>query len=308
MNLYAQKQKASRQTTSHPARPSEAQFGRGDDPNSILHLHRTIGNQAVQRMFGANSEDRNGDAAAGLGEAGSIAQNTTGKLGAQLPEKGPHVAITGGGSDAPVPSGHPTPPPATPAPTPAPAPAPAATPPKLSKKTVSGPTSDDCGEFAWIVQWQLDKNTTKGGWVVQKVDVPYHVNDCSNKANDATKGNGIQPGWYPLWEAWQINKDQQVTTYAEKGDFEDDTFGTPSPGDATKGSITVNGTAQFYEGLTLPASFKVTDKVPTWILPATRSAPTLTGGTGAISHNLTATWDCCSKDAKATKDTKITTV
>jgi hypothetical protein len=54
--------------------------------------------------------------------------------------------------------------------------------------------------------------------------------------------------------------------------------------------------------LTLPGSFKVTNAAPTFILPATKSAPKLTGGTGAISHNLTAIWDCCGAD----KTTKLT--
>jgi hypothetical protein len=320
MNLYAQKQKASRQTTSHPARPSEAQFARGHDPNSILQLHRTIGNQAVQRMFGENSEAKkehftdigtprtgNGGRAGHAFETGGIGYSG-GKLGAPLPEQGPWITMGGGGSATPVPTGHPTPPPATPAPTPAPTPPPAATPPKLSKKTVSGPTGSDCGGFKWVVQYELDKKTTKGGWVVQRVDLPFDIKDCGGKAIDPAKRSWFLPSWYPYWEAWQINKDQQVTTYAEKGDFEDDTFATSSPGNDTKGSVTEKGTAEFYDGLTLPSSFKVTNKAPMWILPTTNSAPTLTGGTGAISHNLTATWDCCSKDAKATKDTKITTV
>lgn len=184
----------------------------------------------------------------------------------------------------------------------------AATPPKLSKKNVSGPITRDCGGYKWVIQWELDKKTTKGGWVVQKVDLPFDVKGCDDKAIDPTKVGGLQPSWHPYWEAWQINKDQKVTTYAEGGDVEDDTFATSGTGDGTKGSLTQKGTAEFYDGLTLPSSFKVTDKPPAWILPTTKTAPTLTGGTGAISHQLKATWDCCSKDKTATKETKADTV
>ena len=68
--------------------------------------------------------------------------------------------------------------------------------------------------------------------------------------------------------------------YAElNNDREDDTYGSSIIPD-TKGTMTVTGAAEFYEGLTLPASFTVTNAAPTWILPATKTAPTLTGGTG----------------------------
>jgi hypothetical protein len=186
--------------------------------------------------------------------------------------------------------------PAVPA-TPAPAP-----PPKLTKKS-NPATASDCGGFSWVVQWELDKVTTKGGWVVQKVEVPNAVKDCDGKAIDLETTGGLRPSWYPLWEAWQINRGQKVTTYAETGDTADDTYGSIGYGAKSKGSFTVKGTPEFYDGLSLPSEFKVTNKAPSWILPSTMTAPTLTGGTGPISHSLTATWDCCGAD----KTTKIVT-
>jgi hypothetical protein len=68
----------------------------------------------------------------------------------------------------------------------------------------------------------------------------------------------------------------------------------------------VKGTAEFYDDLTLPSSFKVTDKPPTGILPGTKSSPSLAGGTGSISHDIKAAWDCCSKDKVPTRQTKVT--
>lgn len=174
-------------------------------------------------------------------------------------------------------------------------------PAKLRKRNEKRAKGGDCGQFSWVVQWKLDRPSPAGGWVVQKVDVTRDVKDCSGNA--VTTG-GLQTSWYPLWEAWQINPGQKVTTYAElNNDREDDTYGSSSiPG--TKGTITVTGAAEFYEGLTLPASFKVTNAAPTWILPATNTAPTLTGGTGAIAHSITATWDCCRDNGKH-KKTKV---
>jgi hypothetical protein len=177
-----------------------------------------------------------------------------------------------------------------------------ASPPKLTKKSKPA-TASDCGGFKWVVQWELDKVTTKGGWVVQKVEVPNAVKDCDGKAIDLETTGGLRPSWYPLWEAWQINRGQKVTTYAETGDTADDTYGSIGYGAKSKGSFTVKGTPEFYDGLSLPSEFKVTNKAPAWILPSTMTAPTLTGGTGPISHSLTATWDCCGAD----KTTKIAT-
>jgi len=299
MRTFAEKLGAPQQNTSAGStRPHQWRRGHSQELSRILHLQHTIGNQAVQRMLGRNTQ-----AAAG---------GISGKLGVPLADEGPWVNVAGkdelenapdaaipmgGSSPAPAPGVFPPNPPAPPAPQPAP--------PKLTKKTVSGPTAGTCGGFKWVVQWELDKKTTKGGWVVQKVELPYDVKDCSDKPVDPKKVGGLQPSWYPVWEAWPINKDQRVTTYAEGGDVEDDTYGTPGTGDNTKGTATVKGTAEFYDGLTLPSSFKVTNKAPTWILPATSSAPTLSGGTGSIPHNLKATWDCCNKGTSATKATQV---
>jgi hypothetical protein len=175
--------------------------------------------------------------------------------------------------------------------------------PTLTKSTVHGPpTAGDCGAFSWTVQWKLNQKTTKGGWVVQKVELARDVKDHAGRAlSPQATPNLLSPAWYPVWEAWQIHQDQDVTTYAEGGDKDDDTYGS---GEApnTKGTQKVTGTAQFYEGLTLPAAFRVTNKAPTFILPATNSAPALAGGTGTLAHNATATWDCFGTD----KTTKLT--
>jgi len=178
-----------------------------------------------------------------------------------------------------------------------------AAPPKLTKKTVAGPTDRDCGGFSWTVQWVLGKKTTKGGWVVQKVNVNRNVTDCAGTAK-APGSNELNPSWYPIWEAWKINKNQKVTTYAEGGDVMDDGYGSGAAGNNTKGSVEVVGKAEFYDGLKLPSSFKVTNKAPAWILPVTKSDPGLTGGSGAIDHNLKAEWSCCPESSS--KKTKLT--
>jgi len=70
-----------------------------------------------------------------------------------------------------------------------------------------------------------------------------------------------------------------------------DTYAQGPVGANTKGTTEVVGRADFYPGLTLPAGFTVRNAAPAWALPVTNTDPGLTGGTGALDHNLTATWD-----------------
>jgi Domain of unknown function (DUF4157) len=60
MRTFAQQPKAAQQTTSaKPTIPVRAHFGQSHEVNSILHLQRTIGNHAVQRLLQNNAEERN---------------------------------------------------------------------------------------------------------------------------------------------------------------------------------------------------------------------------------------------------------
>jgi len=219
MRTFAEKLGAPQQNTSAGStRPHQWRRGHSQELSRILHLQHTIGNQAVQRMLGRNTQAAAGGISGKLGVPLADEESWVNVAGKDELENAPDAAIPmGGSSPAPVPGVFPPNPPAPPAPQPAP--------PKLTKKTVSGPTAGTCGGFKWVVQWELDKKTTKGGWVVQKVELPYDVKDCSDKPVDPKKVGGLQPSWYPVWEAWPINKDQRVTTYAEGGDVEDDTYG-----------------------------------------------------------------------------------
>jgi hypothetical protein len=158
-------------------------------------------------------------------------------------------------------------------------------------------TKSDPGGFSWVVQWKLSGASPAGGWIVQHLKVTA---DITNKAGKVLAAGEDKAFGY--WEAWQVNKGKSVTTYAEGGDTADDTYAYPQSADDSKGTIKFIGTAEFYEALKLPSSFVADTSQPTGILPMTRAKPTLAGGTGAISHNLTATWDATGGD----KTTKIT--
>lgn len=71
MRTFAQKPKAGLQTSStKPTIPGRVHFGHSHDLKSILHLQRTIGNQAVQRLLGATATNVNGDSVAEIARFG----------------------------------------------------------------------------------------------------------------------------------------------------------------------------------------------------------------------------------------------
>ncbi len=172
--------------------------------------------------------------------------------------------------------------------------------PTLSFSTVVGPNAFDCGGFRWGAQWSVNGATdTTNGWVVQKVEINVNVKDADDNDVDIAAKGSLNTSWYPLWEAWQV-REGVVYIGRLKSTHNADTYGSPAVGEGTKGSLQVKGTAEYYDDLTLPASFTVSSAAPTWALPATKSTPTLTGGTGSLDHSLTATWDCTTGTDKTT--------
>jgi hypothetical protein len=170
--------------------------------------------------------------------------------------------------------------------------------PNLKKKNVSGPTSEKHGGFKWVIQWELDKPSPAGGVIIQKVNAVHDIKD-----KDGKKLTTGFDKWVPYWEAWEINKDQKVTTYAETGDLEDDTFSKGSSPDGSQGTFEEKGSAAFYEGAKLPASMKPERKSPAGILPFSQSDPALAGGSSSLAHELKATWDGVKGDGKTTVTT-----
>lgn len=168
------------------------------------------------------------------------------------------------------------------------------TPPKLTKQPVGDISSDQCGSFKYDIRWELDKPTKQGGLVVQQVEWKYDVNDCEGNKFDMKNVSWFKDYKGSYWEAWPIRKGQKITTFAERGVPYDDEFSAPSL-PKTVGSVWVTGTAGFYEGMTLPAGFKITNKPPAGALPMSWVSPTLTGGTGTIPHSFGLEWgdDCC---------------
>ncbi len=175
-------------------------------------------------------------------------------------------------------------------------------PPKLSKETVALYDTIDCGGFLWQIRWKLDKPTTKGGYVVQKIGSWVNVKDNKNKpvrVQDRVKS--YNPKNYPFWEAWKIEKKQAVTGH----NIDDSYAWLQGVGEGTKGFIEDRGHANYYDGLELPSSFKVKRRSPAGLLPMTKSDPNLTGGSGPLIHSLRAEWNCC--PGSTSHKTRLTT-
>jgi hypothetical protein len=250
-------------------RPAEARAPEVAAAHPLLALQQTAGNQAVQRLI------------AGMGGKDVLPEAIA----------DPQEQADQGGRDAPAPLLQREGDGATPA-------AADGTAPNLKKKTVSGPTSEKHGGFKWVVQWELDKPSPKGGVIIQKVNAVHDI-----KSKDGAKLETAFDKWVPYWEAWEINKDQKVTTYAEGGDLEDDTFSKSSSPDGSKGTFEEKGTAAFYEGAKLPASMKPERKSPAGILPFSQADPALAGGSSSLAHELKAVWDGAKDDGKTTVTT-----
>jgi len=164
--------------------------------------------------------------------------------------------------------------------------------PKLTFVPEGGTNPTVCGGFLWPIRWSVkNAGISTRGIIVQKVELVREVRDCAG--NDVPyNGGGLNPAWYPVWEAWNVNG--LKITPMEGGVH--DRFGQNPVGDNTRGRTSVRGTAEYYDNATLPNSFSATGQPPTGNLPSTRSDPRIAGGTGAIDHTATATWDCCGAD------------
>jgi len=160
---------------------------------------------------------------------------------------------------------------------------------RLRYETVVSPTIGADGELTdWSVQWKLDHASQSGGWIVQNISASFDVEDAfgSPFAHPANDGN------WDYWEAWRVPAGSSVTSYAAHGDILDDTYNMPGAGMGTTGTVTIAGSARFYEGLDLPSSFAAGNVAHAGMLPSTSVDPALfvNPSTPAVSHTYTWMW------------------
>jgi hypothetical protein len=173
---------------------------------------------------------------------------------------------------------------------------------KTVKKTEMGaPTAGECGAYSWKVKFNIENaDESTSGYIVQKVDAKYNLTDCAGKD---TPVRNLET--FPIWEAWGVKRGRVFigdTAVARS----DDTYADPNMGLGSQGSIVVKGIAEFFPNVILPAHMTAENpKTQAGDLLSTTTDPALIGGTGAIPHDLTASWNCCPpRDTKTTFSNK----
>ena len=167
---------------------------------------------------------------------------------------------------------------------------------KVKKTELGAPTAGECGAYSWKVRFSVENaDASTNGYIVQKVNAMYNRTDCAGTNKPVT---GI--GTFPFWEAWGV-RGGKVYIGDTAQEHNADTFADDPMGDSTKGSIVVKGTPEFFPNVTLPAHMKANNPdTQALSLRSSITDPGLTGGTGAISHDLTASWNCCASHDKKT--------
>lgn len=160
---------------------------------------------------------------------------------------------------------------------------------KVKKTELGAPTLGKCGAYSWKVRFGVENmEASTNGYIVQKINAVYNRTSCTGENKPVT---GI--GKFPYWEAWGV-RNGKVYIGDTAQEHNADTYSDDSMGNSTKGSIVVTGTPEFYPNATLPEHMKADNPdTQAHSLRSSLTDPNLPGGTGSISHNLTATWDCC---------------
>jgi len=278
VRTVAQTSRAAQQATAaRPATPGRARPGQGGAASALLHLQRTIGNQAVQRLL------RPEPAPPGEGEAigdeeplQAEAEYPTSFVGPLAP--GDTLAVPANFVGPPAPgvvrsaSFHPT-----------------------MQVVTAGARTSDCGAYTYKVKWGVPAGLgTAAGWIVQKVTKQFEATDCS--------GNPVPPvafdntANYPFWEAWEFTAGGDVWVGPASGrtPHTGDTFGGSDYGAGTKGKKTVTGEVKGIVGFALPPGMTVRNAAPAWALPYTRVEPPQFASTlHGAAHTLTSEWNCC---------------
>jgi hypothetical protein len=172
----------------------------------------------------------------------------------------------------------------------------------LKCQTVKGIEPQTCGNFIWEVKWQLDEDTEAGGWVVQHIDEKFNI--INNKGSKVTVDDLLGFNFserIPFYEAWEIKAGKKAT-----GEEIDDTFGLAEFKN-TKGTMVLDAKANFYEGYNEPSTWDTTYKIPYGRAPRTQANPRLPDPIGPdVVRKLTIQWNCIEDDPDYTDNkTKI---
>lgn len=193
------------------------------DEDSILHLQRTYGNRAVQRMLATDArQNSTGSETAGIydfptgnslipdaersefhASTTSFSPSTsspTGKAAGDQPEEAGGFAL-GGTPDAGVADAGPA---ADAGTTPDAGAAASTAATSISTSDLSAADWQDNGFFKWWIKWVTDG---KSGWIVQKIENTYSGTRADGTAI-TNASVGVTPSYY---EAWEVASNGTIT-------------------------------------------------------------------------------------------------
>jgi hypothetical protein len=156
----------------------------------------------------------------------------------------------------------------------------------ISNSTNPVLTKTGCGGFEWKVNFTLAAPSQKGGWIVQQIISNDKIYNC-----DGTVAKNVTTTY---WEAWEVAPGQSIPKSRANGTYNyDDDYFEKDHG-CTKGNIEIDGKVKFFEGLALPATFKMNNPATmAGSLPSTTEVPAFWNNDATVSHKLSTTWNCC---------------
>ena len=158
-----------------------------------------------------------------------------------------------------------------------------------------------CGAIWWTIQWQLNQRSKAGGLVMQDVTFTWKIQNCAGQdvsANFVPFPNPLQ-----YWEVWSVAKNARAPS--PNGD----TFAQPSRGLCTKGETSIEGKANFFEGVrklpqnggwSSPNARTLAGTLYSTTTDPTTKDPFKNPSTATIDHVLKFKWNCCPNTARKT--------
>jgi RHS repeat-associated protein len=165
----------------------------------------------------------------------------------------------------------------------------------------------NCGFFTYSILWFLSTrhpaaDAVAGGMVVQLVSVSIDARNCQgSKLTLGPPSTLPDPQRWPIYEGWTIAPGGRSPGRSE-GQQHDDRWIMPSFGLHSRGSITITGKADYFDGETLPWYFQPDPASPSGGLPTSTFFIPPGEPTSSVIRVLKAEWDCCCKE----RDTVVT--
>ena len=173
--------------------------------------------------------------------------------------------------------------------------------PQLKAVIDDGPTPGKNGKVEFIIHWEISRNSDarRGGWVVQNLTETWNNLECDGKParNDNPKNpKTISP--MKFFEAWQVDPNSKTIGRGEPGknqdyyewNYDELEDNRPWAGNCIDGSVTIEGTARYHDGVPkdgLPKHMiKENPKTFGGLLTSSTTDPNLDGNISSLSHTI----------------------